>query len=728
MITPKNIKKSPKAPSSKPHSSRNTASSSKTRIVIKNKVSQKRDISEHFGVSKSGSRTNSSKIHSGINRKSSKNSYLTNNTKIQNNSSNLIMQTAPPTAAQARERTMRTSGHSRKDRNQLKDSLSQDSVNDELETNESNASLAPKQSAIPSKIEIMESIQIGNLAKKMNLRPNEIIGRLMRMGEMVTINKSIDAETVTLLAADYNCEVKVVSLYDDTLIKEENRLVEEEIERPPIVTIMGHVDHGKTMLLDTIRTSKVIDTEAGAITQHIGAYQVDTNGNKITFLDTPGHEAFSAMRVRGASVTDIVILVVAADDGVKQQTIEAIAHAREAKVPIIVAVNKIDLPDANLENVKKALSEHGLAAEDWGGDTVYCPISAKENKGIDELLKAILLQAEMLNLKANPKMRATGYVLEANVDLGKGSMATILLNNGTLNEGDIFVVGSCSGRIRAIYNDIGKSIKTALPSTPVKITGIDSIPETGDPFQVVENEKYGREVASKRQHYKQINSVTEAGQPSLDDLGSWVKTHKELKVIIKTDVQGTVEAIQDGIQRLSTKDVKVRVVHGATGAISESDVNLGLASHSIIIGFQVRATQRVSDLAERSGVDIKYYNVIYNIIDDIKQSMEGLLEPERIEEITGTLEVRQVFKISKFGNIAGCMVISGNINRNNTMRVIRDGIVIYTGNIKSLRRLKEDVTEVKEGFECGIAFENFNDLKEKDQLENFHIKEVARKL
>ncbi len=736
-----------------------SAGSKKKRIVIKKKTSQKKDISEHFGAAKFGNKNESKSKKSGfaplaprpkINPKQATSSIsdrgIAQNpqasidqrssgagvTAIEANRVNLLMQASPPTAAQARGRTMRT-GHRNERFRQERDKLKEERP---LEK-DINAKSSEMHTKTPVRIEIMEGIQVGDLAKKMNLRPNEVIGALMRMGEMVTINKAIDTETASLLAAEYNCEVKVVSLYDETLIEEEDDKVSERASRSPVVTIMGHVDHGKTMLLDTIRRSNIIDSEAGAITQHIGAYQVnatqdssDTSKGKITFLDTPGHEAFSAMRARGASITDIVILVVAADDGVKQQTVEAIAHAREAKVPIIVAVNKIDLPDADVENVKKELSEHGMSPEDWGGDTVFCDISAKEQRGISQLLDAILLQAEMLKLTANSKVRAKGHVVEARVDPGKGPVATLLIEKGTLREGDSYVVGVYSGRARALYNDYGKRVKEAIPATPVEIAGIDGVPQAGDPFQVVENERYGREIANKRQHYKHIsasNVVSEA-KPSLTELGSWIQTHKELNIIIKADVQGSVEAIREGLLRLSTEDIKVRAIHVATGAISESDVNLASASSALIIGFQVRANSRVTELAERDGIEIKYYSVIYDIIQDVKKAMEGMLEPDKVEEVIGKVEVRQIFKISRTGNVAGCKVISGKIIRKNSIRVIRENVVIYTGKIQNLRRVKEEANEVSEGFECGISIESFNDLRENDQIECFQIKEIARKL
>ena len=734
----------------KTSSSKASQSSKKKKIVIKKKVQQKRDISEHFNAPRAVPREKAARSlgSSSVKKRPKKYSsslpsqgaYSLDASRERGadasaaagdaGSGSLLMQAIPPTAAQARGRTMRTGP--RQDRfRQDKDKLKEERPLSEKDPKEKPNSLS---SAVPSKIEIMESIQVGDLSKKMNLRPSEVIGRLMRMGEMATITKAIDAETAALLATEYNCEVKVISLYDETVIEEENDKEQDRSVRPPVVTIMGHVDHGKTMLLDTIRRSNVIDTEAGAITQHIGAYQVQAShksaksSGKITFLDTPGHEAFSAMRARGASITDIVILVVAADDGVKQQTIEAIAHAREAKVPIIAAVNKIDLPEADVEKVKKELSQHGLSPEDWGGDTVFCAISAKQNKGIEGLLEAILLQAEVLDLKVNAKLRAKGYVLEAQIDPGKGPVATVLIEKGALHEGDPYVVGMYSGRVRALYDDHGKRISEALPAMPVEIAGIDGVPQAGDPFQAVENEKYGREVAVKRQHYQHISSSTERAQPSLNDLGTWVQTHKELNIIIKADVQGSVEAIREGLLRLSTKDVKVRVVHGAAGAISESDINLASASNALIIGFQVRAAQRASGLAERIGIDIKYYSVIYNVLSDIKQAMEGLLEPDKVEELTAKLEIRQVFKISRFGSVAGCMVLSGSTHRKHSVRVVREGVVIHTGQIRSLRRIKEDVNEVAEGYECGLALESFNDLREGDQLECFQIKEVARKL
>lgn len=582
--------------------------------------------------------------------------------------------------------------------------------------------------SVPKQIEILESIQVGELAKKLNLKPGDVIARLMKMGEMVTINKVLDADTATLLANEYGCEVKVVSLYEETVIEEEKDQEESRSTRPPVVTIMGHVDHGKTKLLDTIRKTNVVAGEAGFITQHIGAYQVKTPGGKITFLDTPGHEAFTAMRARGAAVTDIVVLVVAADDGVKEQTVEAITHAKEANVPIIVAINKVDLPTANQERVKQELARYGLQSEDWGGTTMFCPISAKENIGIDHLLEMILLQAEVLDLRANPDLRAQGRVVEARIDPGKGPVATVLVQKGTLRAGDPYVVGVYSGRVRAMFDDLGHKIEEAGPATPVEISGIDGVPAAGDPFQAVINEKYGREIAAKRQHYKQITDAAARVPPSLGDLKNWLADHKELKVIIKADVQGSVEAIRDGLLKLSTEDVKVRVVFGATGAISESDVNLASASEGIIVGFQVRPTPRAQELAEQLRVEIKFYSIIYNVIEEIRAAMEGLLEPDKIEEVSGRAEIRQVFKISKMGNVAGCMVTSGKIRRANKVRLIRDNKVIYTGMLGSLKRIKDDAAEVAEGYECGLSIDGYKDIRVGDQVESFEVKEVARKL
>jgi len=578
----------------------------------------------------------------------------------------------------------------------------------------------------PKEITITESIQVAELAKKLNVKPNDLIKKLISLGVMATINQVLDADTASILAAEYGTEVKVVSLYEETVIKEDEDKPEDRVPRPPVVTIMGHVDHGKTKLLDTIRKSNVAQKEAGAITQHIGAYQVSTPKGKITFLDTPGHEAFTAMRARGASVTDIVVLVVAADDGVKEQTVEAIKHAQAANVPIIVAINKIDLPTANPERVKQELVQYGLQPEEWGGETIYCEISAKNNIGIDNLLDMILIQAELLELKANPKVKPVGRVLESKKDPGKGPVATVLVQKGTLREGMPFVVGVYAGKVRAMFDDLGRRIKEADPSTPVEIIGIDDVPEPGDPFHVVESEKEAKEIASKRQFYKQITQAKRK-HPSLKDLEEWTKEHKELNIIIKADVHGSVEAIRDGLLKLSTDDLKVNIIYAAAGPITESDVNLAMASNAIIVAFQVRASSKAQELAEQNQVEIKYYSIIYNLIEDIEKALKGLLEPKYEEVITGEAEVRQVFRISKVGNVAGCMVKKGKITRSDKIRLIRDGVVIYDGEINQLKRFKEDVAEVAEGYECGLSIKGYNDIKEGDIIESYKIVEVQQK-
>lgn len=583
----------------------------------------------------------------------------------------------------------------------------------------------PVVQSIPKEITITETIQVSELAKKLNVKATDVIAKLMKLGEMVTINQAIDSDTAILVASEFGADVKVVSLYEETIIKEEEDKIEDRVSRPPVVTIMGHVDHGKTKLLDTIRKSNIAEKEAGAITQHIGAYQVTTPKGKITFLDTPGHEAFTAMRARGASITDIVVLVVAADDGVKEQTIEAIKHAQAANVPIIVAVNKIDLPTANPEKVKKELVQYGLQPEEWGGDTIYCEISAKNNIGIDHLLEMILLQAEMLELKANPKVKPVGTVIESKKDPGKGPVATILIQKGTLKEGMNFVVGIYSGKVRAMFNDLGQRVQEATPSTPVEIIGLENVPEPGDPFHVLDSEKEAREIASKRQYYKQI-SQSKKKQPSWKDLDSWTKEHKELRVIIKADVHGSVEAIRDGLLKLSNEEVKVNVIYAATGPITESDVNLAIASNALIVAFQIRATSGALELAEKNNIDIRYYSIIYNLLEDIEKALKGMLEPQYKEEISGEAEIRQVFKISKVGNVAGCMVKKGKISRNNKLRLIRNGIVIYEGEIEQLKRFKEDVSEVAEGYECGISIKGYNDIKEGDIIEFYKIVEVQK--
>ena len=588
-----------------------------------------------------------------------------------------------------------------------------------------------KVSAVPKSIEMMESISVAELARKMNLKASELIGKLMEMGMMVTMNQSIDADTATILASEYECDVKIVSLYDETIIETVSDEDAELLTRPPVVTIMGHVDHGKTKTLDAIRSTNVTAHEFGGITQHIGAYMVSTPKGNITFLDTPGHEAFTMMRARGAEVTDIVVLVVAADDGVMPQTIEALNHAKDAKVPIIVAINKIDKPEANPDKIKTRLGELGLVAEEWGGDTIYVPISALQKKGIDELLDAILLQAEVLELKANYSCRAEGKVVESKIDHGRGVVATIIVQRGTLHTGDPYVAGVYSGRVRAIFNDKGEKIDEATPSMPVEILGLEGMPNAGDPFQVTESERMARQISLKRQELKRFEDSRNVKKVTLDNLYETITEGEvlELKVIIKGDVQGSVEALKQSLEKLSTKEIRLNVIHASAGAINDSDVMLAAAdSNAIIIGFNVRPTSQAKMLAEQEKVDIRKYNVIYKAVEEIQQAMEGMLSPDIKENVIGMAEIRSVIKVPKVGNIAGSYILEGTVKRSSTVHLIRDGIVIFSGKLASLRRFKDDVKEVAAGYECGIALENFSDIKVGDQLEIIETVEVARKL
>ncbi|MBE7411252.1 MAG: translation initiation factor IF-2 [Leptospiraceae bacterium] len=583
---------------------------------------------------------------------------------------------------------------------------------------------------VPKEISIMENIQVGELAKKMNLKPGDVIAKLMKLGMMVTINNIIDSDTATLLADEYDCKVKIVSLYEETVVPEDIDNPEDYITRPPVVTIMGHVDHGKTKLLDTIRKTSVIDTESGGITQHIGAYQVTIPRGTISFLDTPGHEAFTSMRARGASITDIVVLVVAADDGVKPQTIEAINHAKAANVPIIVAINKIDLPAANPEKVMQELANLELQPEEWGGSTITCKVSARENIGIDKLLEMILIQAEVMELKANPKRRGKGTVIEAKLDPGRGAVATVLIQNGTLRTGYPFVAGVYSGRVRAMYDDLGHIIEEAPPSYPVLVTGLEGVPEAGDPFDVLGDEKEARNISQHRQEYQRIGQAGNTVKVTLDNMNEIIQQGglKELKIILKADVRGTAEAIKEALEKLTTADIKLNVIHAGTGAIIDTDVMLASASNAIIVGFHVRANPRTLSLAEKEKVQIKYYSIIYDIVNEIRAAMEGMLEPEKIETVIGNLEIRDNFKISKIGNIAGCMVKSGKINKSSSVRVIHDGVIVFDGKLKSLKRVKDDVNEVLTGFECGILFDGYNDFVVGDEIEVYEVTTIARKL
>ncbi len=587
-----------------------------------------------------------------------------------------------------------------------------------------------KVNPVPKEIDIMEVITVSELARKMNLKASDLISKLMSMGMMVTINQQIDSDTASLLAAEYGCKVKIVSLYEETLIETDKDRDEDLRPRPPIVTIMGHVDHGKTKLLDAIRKTDVASTEYGGITQHIGAYKVELPQGNIVFLDTPGHEAFTLMRARGAQITDIVVLVVAADDGVMPQTIEAINHAREAKVPIMVAVNKVDLPSANPERVKQQLAEHGLVPEAWGGTTLYNEISALKGTGVKELLESIILQAEILELRSNYATRAEGRVIESRVDQGRGIVSTVIIERGTLRVGDAFVAGVYPGRVRAMFNDKGQKIDEATPATPVEVLGFTGIPAAGAPFQVTENEKIARQVGMKRQELEKQGEARNVKKVTLDNLYDSIQQGeiKELKVIIKGDVHGSVEALQTALEKLSTSEIKLAVIDASAGAIIENDVNLAIASNAIIIGFHVRPTAKASALADQEKVEIRKYNIIYDAVDDIKKAMEGLLSPELKEETTGIVEVRNTFKVPKIGLIAGSYVVSGKVRRGGSVHVIRDGVEIFSGKISSLKRFKDDAREVESGFECGIGIEGFTDLKVGDQIEVFEVKEIAKKL
>ena len=566
-----------------------------------------------------------------------------------------------------------------------------------------------------------EGITVGELAEKLGQTPANVIKVLFLLGTMVTINSALNDEQVELICLEYGCECEKHIPVDE--INFENiEVVDDEKDlqpRCPVVTIMGHVDHGKTTLLDTIRKSAVVDGEFGGITQHIGAYQVEVNGKKVTFLDTPGHEAFTAMRARGAQVTDIVIIVVAADDGVMPQTKEAIDHAKAAGVPIVVAINKIDKEGADPERIKAEMAEEGLLPEEWGGDTVYCEISAKKKIGIEELLETLTVVAELADLKANPNRYAYGSVVEGKLDKGRGAVATLLVENGTLRASDPIVVGAAFGRVRQMLDDKGRVIKEALPGTPVEITGLNEVPVAGDKFMVFESEKQARSVGETRMKAKIEKDRNSGAALSLDDLYSQIKEGQiiDLNIIVKADVQGTAEAVKASLEKIDVDGVRVNVIRSTVGAISESDVILASASQAIIYGFNVRPDAKVRSKAEEENVEIRLHNVIYKMVEEIETAMKGMLAPEYHEVVTGQAEIRQVIKASKVGNIAGCYVTDGSIKRNSGIRLIRDGIVVYEGKLASLRRFKDDVKEVNSGFECGLNIENYNDIKEGDIIE-----------
>lgn len=579
-------------------------------------------------------------------------------------------------------------------------------------------------------VEIGETITVKELSEKIGKPTADVIRTLIFTGVMAGINQEIDFATAEKVCEKYECLVVKKEEKEELEVVEEEDVVEENlVKRPPIVTVMGHVDHGKTSLLDAIRKANVTSQEAGGITQHIGAYTVNLNGEKLTFLDTPGHEAFTAMRARGAQVTDVVILVVAADDGIMPQTKEAINHCKAAGVPMIVAINKIDRPGANIDRVKQELTEHELVAEDWGGDTICVPVSAKTGENLEQLLEMVLLTSEMAELKADPKRKAKGTVIEAKLDKGRGAVATLLIQNGTLHVGDSILVGSTYGRIRAMFDDKGKAIKSAGPSIPVEILGLSEVPSAGDRFTVIKDEKTARSMAETRKQKLKDESFHSANRVSLEDLYNQIQegTVKELGIIVKADVQGSVQAIKQSLEKLSTDDVKVRVIHGGVGAITETDVILATASNALLIGFNVRPDTNATVVADKEGVEIKSYRIIYDAIEDVKSAMIGMLDPEYKEVVNGKAEVRMVYKISSVGTIAGCYVLDGKILRNSEVRVIREGIVIFESTLASLKRFKDDAKEVNSGYECGLSVEKFNDIKEGDIIESFSMQAIERK-
>lgn len=582
-----------------------------------------------------------------------------------------------------------------------------------------------------SVIQVPEFISAGELAERLSVTPSEIVSKCLQLGLMITINQRLDMDTLMTVASEFGFDIEEQSEYGLEYIEDK----EEEdagvlVSRPPVVTIMGHVDHGKTSLLDYIRKSNVIAGEAGGITQHIGAYEVDLEGGQITFLDTPGHEAFSAMRARGTQVTDIVILVVAADEEVMPQTIEAIDHARAAEVPIIIALNKMDLETARPDRIKEQLSQRGLLVEDWGGDVIACEVSALTGDGVDHILEMVLLQSEMLDLKANPDRRAQGVVVEAELDRGRGTLATVLIQQGTLQVGDAFVAGQFSGRVRALLNERGVRIGDAGPSVPVQIMGFSGMPQVGDSFAVVESESLAREIGNRRRQMRREHEFRQARPITLEDIYDQIKEGEiqELPVIVKGDVGGSVEALSDSLLRLENDEVKIRIIHTGIGAINESDVLLATASNAIIIGFHVRPNAQARALAEREKVDVRLYDIIYRVIQDVTDALEGMLKPDIEEQVVGVVEVREIFRAPRVGTIAGCYVQSGNVARNANIRLIRDGIVVYESTVGSLRRFKEDVREVQSGFECGLTVDGFQDIKQDDTIEVYETREVARQL
>jgi translation initiation factor IF-2 len=577
-----------------------------------------------------------------------------------------------------------------------------------------------------------EAITVQELASRMAERGADVIKALMKMGVMATINQTIDADTAELIISEFGHTVRRVSAADVELgLEGDTDASEMLVSRPPVVTIMGHVDHGKTSLLDALRQTDVAAHEAGGITQHIGAYQVTLpTGKKITFIDTPGHAAFTEMRARGANVTDIVVLVVAADDGIMPQTVEAIHHAKAAKVPIIVAINKMDKPGADATRVRRELLNHELVTEDMGGDVLSVEVSAKAKTNLDKLEETLLLQAEILDLKANPERQAMGAVVEAKVERGRGTVATLLVQKGTLKVGDIFVAGAEWGRVRALLDDRGRNIDSAGPASPVEVLGLQGTPLAGDVFVVVDSEARAREITEFRLNRQREQIALTAGRSTLEQMFSKIQAGeaKEVPVVIKADVQGSVEAISGSLKQLGTDEVKVRILHAAVGGVNESDVTLARASGGMIIGFNVRANPQAREMARRDHVDIRYYSIIYNVVDDIKAAMSGMLAPTLREKFLGNAEIREVFNVTKTGKVAGCMVTEGLVKRGGKVRLLRDNVVVHEGTLKTLRRFKDEVREVKEGFECGMAFENYDNIEKGDIIECFEMEEVAREL
>ena len=580
-------------------------------------------------------------------------------------------------------------------------------------------------------LKLREGMTVKEFAELISIKVSDVMKKFMELGHMTTINEPVDIDAAMLIAESVGIKLEVMAVEEELIAEEEAEDLSRLSLRPPVVTIMGHVDHGKTSLLDAIRETKVTETEAGGITQHIGAYKVKLKGKDIVFLDTPGHEAFTALRARGAKVTDVVVLVVGADDGVMPQTIEAIDHARAANVPILVAINKIDKPEANLQKVRTELAERGILSEEWGGQNIFVEVSAKKRIGIEHLLEMILLQAEVMELKANPDKLAKGTIIEAKLDKGRGPVATVLIQAGTLKIGDIFLAGTSVGRVRALIDDTGKRIQTAGPSTPVEVIGFPEVPTAGAVFSAVDDEKRARQIALTRLQKERQAEMAKRRKLTLDDLYAKIKEGevRELNIIIKGDVQGSVEATRDALERITHPQVKIKVIHTAVGGINESDVMLAAASNAIVIGFNVRPEIKASQTAEKEGVDIRLYNIIYEAIEDVKKALEGLLEPTLKEKILGRAEVRQTFQVSKIGTIAGCYVIDGAVSRaSDGIRIIRDNIVVYEGKLSSLKRFKDDVREVQTGYECGITIENYNDMKVGDIIENYVIEKIAGKL